>query len=154
MHEFDCFIVTELKDFVSQYNTSTGRLKKPRNKKYDALQKRIQYFRNKYLKLKSKTNCKFIELDESLKNKLLENRKTLRILIQERRNIPSLRPENREIIITFARYADDWIILTNCSGSFAKTLKNKIGDWLKTNLKLNLSPTKTIITNLKTSPIL
>lgn len=46
------------------------------------------------------------------------------------------------------RYADDWILVTRTK-SEAEKLKHKIEKWLKSNLKLTLSPEKTLITNVR-----
>jgi group II intron reverse transcriptase/maturase len=47
----------------------------------------------------------------------------------------------------FVRYADDWVLVTNTREN-AEKLKYKISKWLKTNLKLELSEEKTLITNI------
>lgn len=52
------------------------------------------------------------------------------------------------------RYADDWIILTNASKTYAEILKNKIQEWLENNLKLQLSLDKTKITDIQKEPAL
>ena len=50
------------------------------------------------------------------------------------------------------RYADDWILLTNTKRN-AEKWKNRIADYLQSNLKLELSREKTLITNIKRKPI-
>lgn len=50
------------------------------------------------------------------------------------------------------RYADDWILLTNTKRN-AEKWKSRITDYLKSNLKLELSQEKTLITNIKRKPI-
>lgn len=45
------------------------------------------------------------------------------------------------------RYADDWVLLTN-SKTNAEKWKHRIEKYLKNNLKLDLSPDKTLITNV------
>ena len=47
------------------------------------------------------------------------------------------------------RYADDWIIGIAGPASFAKKLKEKIAQFLKERLLLELSQEKTLITNAK-----
>ncbi|WP_047153370.1 group II intron reverse transcriptase/maturase [Aneurinibacillus tyrosinisolvens] len=52
----------------------------------------------------------------------------------------------------FIRYADDWILITD-SEQNARKWKCRIQKYLKTNLKLELSEDKTLITNIKKKPI-
>jgi hypothetical protein len=48
----------------------------------------------------------------------------------------------------YVRYADDWIIITTANKKFCTLLKNKIALYLKENLKLELSPEKTLVTDI------
>jgi len=50
------------------------------------------------------------------------------------------------------RYADDWILITNTKAN-AEKWKKRIEKYLDTKLKLKLSPEKTVITNIRKSPI-
>lgn len=50
------------------------------------------------------------------------------------------------------RYADDWILLTN-SRENANRWKSRIANYLKVNLRLELSMEKTLVTNIKRKPI-
>ena len=50
------------------------------------------------------------------------------------------------------RYADDWILITDTKSN-AEKWKRRIEKYLDTNLKLTLSPTKTVITDVRKSPI-
>ncbi|SFH33298.1 group II intron reverse transcriptase/maturase [Desulfotomaculum arcticum] len=50
------------------------------------------------------------------------------------------------------RYADDWILVTNTKAN-AEKWKKRIEKYLDINLKLTLSPTKTLITNIRKKPI-
>lgn len=52
----------------------------------------------------------------------------------------------------YVRYADDWVLFTN-SEEGAEKWKYKIKQYLKTNLKLELSDEKTHITNITKKPI-
>lgn len=147
MYEFDHFIKTELQQEIDNINKTENRTKKPRYKEYDNLSTKISRIRNKYRD--QKNNRKFIELNPSEQSVVLKLRKDLQSLIKLRQKMPSLRMDKREIKILYTRYADDWIILSNCKKQVAILIKEKIEEWLKTNLKLSLSPTKTKITNLK-----
>jgi group II intron reverse transcriptase/maturase len=50
------------------------------------------------------------------------------------------------------RYADDWILITNTKSN-AEKWKKRIERYLDINLKLKLSPDKTVITNVRKKPI-
>ncbi len=52
----------------------------------------------------------------------------------------------------FIRYADDWLILTDCKEDALK-LKYKAKRYLQDTLKLELSEEKTLITNVKSKPV-
>lgn len=57
-----------------------------------------------------------------------------------------------KIRITYVRYADDFIIITNANETILKYIKNKLRSFLHYDLKLSLSPQKTTITNIKLNP--
>ena len=61
----------------------------------------------------------------------------------------ALDPKKKVINIKYYRYADDWILFLRGPISTAKILKKRIKEWLENNLKLELSPEKTLITNLR-----
>ncbi len=61
----------------------------------------------------------------------------------------SIDPERKNIEIKYYRYADDWILFIRGTLPTAKTVKKILELWLKNNLKLQLSPEKTLITNIK-----
>lgn len=58
----------------------------------------------------------------------------------------------RNLFFAYTRYADDWILRTNVKVELAKEIREELGDWLKKELKLELSEEKTLGTNLKTRP--
>jgi hypothetical protein len=61
---------------------------------------------------------------------------------------PSKDPKRKLIKVSYYRYADDWILLIRGTIQTAKTLKKILKIWLLNNLKLELSPEKTLITDL------
>jgi nicotine oxidoreductase len=66
--------------------------------------------------------------------------------------IPSIDYSHRILRIKYVRYADDWIILTNCKQKEVANIKDKISNWLEQNLALSLSESKTIITKINKIP--
>ncbi|MDR0795760.1 MAG: group II intron reverse transcriptase/maturase [Tannerella sp.] len=70
-------------------------------------------------------------------------------LLAQMRKMPSQISENDEYVrLNYVRYADDWIICVNGSKKIATEMKEKISFFLLNELKLELSPDKTLITNL------
>jgi RNA-directed DNA polymerase len=76
-----------------------------------------------------------------------ENKKTRHHYPKQDVRIRMLRKNSKLKPAYFVRYADDWVLITN-SKSNAEKWKSRISDYLKTNLKLELSEDKTLITNI------
>jgi group II intron reverse transcriptase/maturase len=147
MHEFDQFIKNDLQKNIEEINKSETRTQKPRNPEYNKISTQITRLRNKYKKFKDEK--KDIELSEEEKQKSINLQEQIRNLSKKRFQMPSLRNDKRKIKILYTRYADDFLILTNGKKRVAEIIKSEIGTFLKESLELNLSPTKTKITNLK-----
>ena len=81
-----------------------------------------------------------------------ETKKTQRIYSSSRNQYQSMNNTTNLKPAYLVRYADDWILLTN-SKCNAEKWKNRIAKYLKSNLKLELSEEKTLITNIKRKPI-
>jgi group II intron reverse transcriptase/maturase len=73
------------------------------------------------------------KLPSLLKQKLLQNDLRLK----------------KPLRVSYTRYADDWIILTNGSYEFCVELKQKIANMMSEKLKLTLSDEKTKITDIR-----
>jgi retron-type reverse transcriptase len=82
------------------------------------------------------------------KIKLFKIVKAIRLNEHKKNRISSSTINKKKLRFFYVRYADDWILLTNGDTCFANYLKNKIATFLKEELKLNLSPNKTLITNI------
>ena len=66
----------------------------------------------------------------------------------KRRNIPSIDTQNADYRrLRYVRYADDFILGFTGSKQEAEEIKAEIGEWIKANLKLELSQEKTLITH-------
>jgi retron-type reverse transcriptase len=68
---------------------------------------------------------------------------------QEQLKLKPIDPEKKQTDYRYYRYADDWILFTRGTLSKAKTIKKVLEKWLNNNLKLQLSPDKTLITNIR-----
>ncbi len=65
-----------------------------------------------------------------------------------RRNIPFTDQNRKEVRFFYARYADDFIILTNAPKDGRLELKTSLTKWLKEELSLTLSDEKTKLTDI------
>ncbi len=65
--------------------------------------------------------------------------------------LPSLDPQDSDYRrLRYMRYADDWIIGFSGPRQEAEEIKREIGTFLRENLLLELSETKTLITHART----
>jgi len=77
--------------------------------------------------------------------------KEYKALTKAMRRLPSGDPEDKGFVrIKYVRYADDWIVGIIGPQALAEEIKEKIGQFLKSRLKLTLSQEKTRITNART----
>lgn len=84
-------------------------------------------------------------------SEILINTQTRRI-IEEKKDqlkLTALDPNKKSIDYKYYRYADDWILFTRGSLNTAKKLKRILEIWINNNLKLKLSPQKTLITEIR-----
>lgn len=58
-------------------------------------------------------------------------------------------PNKKIIAYRYYRYADDWILFLRSTEKTGKTVKKILENWLRKNLGLELSPEKTLITNIR-----
>lgn len=80
-----------------------------------------------------------------------EEKKTKHEYTQVSNKITALKKTNLKPAYLI-RYADDWILITNSKAN-AEKWKRRIEKYLNIKLKLKLSPDKTLITNVRKSPI-
>ena len=81
-----------------------------------------------------------------------EEKKTRNTYSSKRNQYQSLHRYSNLKPAYLIRYADDWILLTDSKRN-AEKWKHRIAEYLKNNLKLELSQEKTLITNIKRKPI-
>jgi group II intron reverse transcriptase/maturase len=120
----------ELDEFVEQLQKELekGELRRP-NPEYRSLQKRRQYL------------AKIGKIDT----------KEYRELGVQMRKLPSLDPQDPNFVrVKYCRYADDWLIGITGPHQLAEEIKERIGQFLKSNLNLTLSVEKTRITQART----
>lgn len=94
------------------------------------------------------TDNNYYQLDDKQKRNLkyLNNMYRFYSLIDI--NIPAINYKKRTLDFTYVRYADEWIFLTNSNENIALEIKNKIANFLLSELGLTLSESKTKINNI------
>jgi group II intron reverse transcriptase/maturase len=149
MHEFDMYIHNQIATFIQDKNISEKRVAKgATNPLYKKFAQRITRNRTSLNKLFPE-NTDFPSLPSSIQAKIKIYHKKLKTDSKLRAGTPSVDSFKRNVRILYVRYADDFIILTNGSHKFSNQITNKISQFLKNELKLELSKEKTKITNLK-----
>lgn len=149
MHKFDQYINFRLNKILDKYNEINNRSNQKlhyRNNAYHNISTKLDYHR-KMLKNIIKDN-KYDDLDTHTQERVKQRQKNIKELLMKRTNTSAIEKSKRAIRIVYCRYADDWILLSNCKKEMALTINNHIKKWLIKELKLELSPEKTKITNL------
>jgi group II intron reverse transcriptase/maturase len=127
LHEFDVFV-----EDILGANKGLERGYAGRNPAYNRIN----------LKVNRRSHRLAKETDLEKRAELLAEIQQLK---RERERLPSMLPVQR---LTYQRYADDWTLaLHGYSKQEARTLKDEIAQWLKTQLKLTLNLEKTVITH-------
>ena len=86
-------------------------------------------------------------LKYSEKKQIKQTLHELKLLTKRRREVPKVDIEKKKINTFFyARYADEWVLLTTTSILRAEEIKQEITQYIKTNLLMDLEKDKTKIT--------
>lgn len=157
MHEFDVFISNEIQNMFkeinikecrsAQYNHTITVKQKNANKTIEKLRRLMRTHRKK---IKFFTNKETLDSETKAIQKELKSK--YRKEASKRLQIKTMAQSRRELMGSYTRYADDWIILTNADKPVCENIKEKAQVWLKENLGLELSLDKTFITNIYDSP--
>lgn len=149
MHEFDKYILTDIKFLIESINKRQGRYKKNQDLNY---RKFSNLSRNRLKKAEELHVFSYATTNPELASKARKLSKIHNIVgkycKQRALGIPSVAKHKQEIRIAYYRYADDWILFTNGDKTLVKYIKNKVASFLQYKLKLTLSLEKTKITNL------
>lgn len=73
-------------------------------------------------------------------------------IIHKMMNLPFLDPNKKRFRYLYARYADDWIIISNIKEQILMEIKRKISNFLSEILYAQLSDEKTLITKIEINP--
>ncbi len=86
--------------------------------------------------------------DQIAKARRHGERATVRTLVQRRRRLPSQDPNDPDYRrLRYVRYCDDWLLGFAGPRHEAEQIKSRIGTFLRDQLKLELSESKTLITH-------
>jgi group II intron reverse transcriptase/maturase len=153
MHKFDQYITTEIHELINKKNILEQRQDQP-SINYRKLSKKRMNIIDKMKRTLKKNNPSKKYQNMILINKYRQLQKQNKHMRKLLRKLPSKAMNKSKLYIRYTRYADDWIILTNCNSEYGETLKQNIKIWLKENLKLNLSEEKTKVTDIQKEPAL
>lgn len=139
LHEFDKYINKYIREF------SKGKKGKQRNPEYRHIEYQIQR-RNNWLKTnKIAIKRKLVELDEKSRIKLQEEIKELKKKMTSTPPVDEMDDSFKRM--TYTRYADDFLIGIIGSKEDCLEIKKNIGNFLSTELDLELAQEKTLITH-------
>ena len=167
MHEFDKYVLNQLSEesnklekrnpkFSKKYRSNTdSKFKNYHTNEYQAYNRKLSQIRKDNRTYNSKQpvsvkhevyfkNRKYILTSPKFKVK----RKQYKLVKRQSLKIKPLDQLKSTTRIRYVRYADDWIILSNCHSNDLQIIKEKCKNFLKEKLELNLSEEKTKITNL------
>lgn len=159
MHEFDKYVLNELTNEFIQQEKKNKKYEKSfilsREKNYKSY-KTVEHQKchNQLQKFTSYFNEHRPNLDSSIKKEIFSSnlyqtkRKQYNLVKQNLQKTQNMNLHKDNIRIQYIRYADDWIILSNCHENVLHSIKEKCKNFLKQKLKLTLSEDKTKITNL------
>lgn len=156
-NEFDKYIKTDFAKVIENINTTEKRIDKPAHKIYNKVS--IQKSELKYFKHKEKLlqiyekHGKNSEIYKDFRKDFQIIKEKYMKLDQIQKKFPSKSKLRQTIRFFYVRYADDWVFLTNADLNRTKEFKEMFSQWITDNLKLTLSPEKTLITNLKKGKI-
>jgi group II intron reverse transcriptase/maturase len=152
MHEFDLIITKEVNSFLNQKNIIEKRIEKrienPLAKRYNQIRGQREGLQKKIKNLLSNKS----ELNEYEKEKFHELLNEKRKKKSQILRLESLNRSRKTLFLSYTRYADDWIILTNANERTCQEIKKLAAKLLKEKLRLNLALDKTSITDLEKKP--
>jgi group II intron reverse transcriptase/maturase len=153
MHEFDKAVLSIVSEFLKKKNTDEKRKPNYESKIYHRTNSVINRIRTKLRALKNyRTDKAITPSNKEKETKWIEHlmlRNRLRKLLTLRSSTKSIAQNGNWLTFSYTRYADDWIILTNADTNTCAEIKDLLSDWLSENLKLELSPEKTLVTDLR-----
>jgi retron-type reverse transcriptase len=149
MHEFDKYILTDIKFLIDSINKRQGRYSKNQDLNYRKFAGRSRMKLKKAEEQFMLSNTTPNPETASKARKLSKMNNIVGKYYKQRSlAIPTVARHKQAIRFAYYRYADDWIFFTSENKILVKYIKNKVAAFLKDRLKLRLSLEKTKITNL------
>jgi len=151
-HDLDLFVCRDLKGYLHSLNIKKKTVKKALPTK---IRKKMIYQKNAHPLPYSQMTKLTLRGSQPRKEQsthlyfLHKNIRDIRLLQHRIRKIPYYDPNRRTLDLFYVRYADDWIILTNTDQLIAQKLKDKIREFMLTDMGATLSEEKTLITDLR-----
>lgn len=164
MHELDTFVCTEVSKRLEEINqkklgfpnVKTGRRKRVLSKEYSRIDSAIRKKRAELPTIKARIKESNSSDEQNtvnhLRKVLFRLVKDIRLLRHQKNRVTSIDPVMRELRIFYVRYADDWIVLTNGTKEIATYIKELLSVFLEKRLKLKLTESKTLITDITKFP--
>lgn len=145
MLEFDRYVYEEIITPVlieNEGRNSTGY----RSKKYNQVLYHEKKARKEFVKAR---NNHIQNGNDENKKKKIETRKEFKKIQKEKMKTPYAKIGELKKGAIFVRYADDWVLAMTCSKKEALITKEKISNYLKNYLKMELDTDKTKITRVE-----
>ena len=150
MHDFDMHITTYLTNKLDETNKIRNNLFKL-NVFYKFFDLKIGNLKKKVKKLKDENIHIKLSFEETRK---LKTQIRIVLYYKKLRIKNSLRnAQNIKLIWKYSRYANEFIVLTNCNIQICQEIREECNTYLLKRLHLTLNEEKTIITNLKDKPV-
>lgn len=151
-HEFDKYICNEFDNYIQTINKEENRIPDARSPLYVKITKQKAKIKRQAIlqqlidsfKLYGKNSLEYI----NSRNNWIEARKHYIYLDKFQKKLQCINPKRKTIRYTYTRYADDWILSSNCTITRMEEFKELFTKWIKDNLELELNKQKTLITNL------
>jgi retron-type reverse transcriptase len=151
-HEFDKYIHTEFNNHIQKINKEENRIPDARSPLYVKITKQKAKIKRQATLQQLIDNFKTYGKDSpefiSSRNNWIISRKQYIHLDKIQKKLQCVNPKRKTIRYIYTRYADDWILSSNCTISRMEEFKDIFTNWLKNNLDLELNKQKTLITNL------
>jgi retron-type reverse transcriptase len=150
MSKFDEFIHTEVKEVIENWNKTESRTAKPATRIYRKFDLETINTRKRLKKLRIKNQDLPVKLwDGSDRTRYLTLVSDLQLNLKNKRKVPFFDKKHAALRFVYVRYADDWVLFSNCSKNRIEFIKDKISEFLLSYLGLKLSTEKTKITDAK-----
>ena len=146
-NEMDKFIKSHLTEKFKNLNIKQNRDEKGAGKTYETYGGYIKDAK-KRISTRMKGFTRWEDLPRDKKQEVMLTHKQIKSFTLIRGSMKLKAPHRMLLRSTYTRYADHWIILTNCTLEIALEIKTEIENWLEKNLQLKFNPENTLVTDI------